>query len=185
MTLFVLRTPSHLRAVAQPTFSLVRLVWVKLRIHTPVQENRCSPWFSTFMSLMQAPPAMLTMCWQVPLRRLVSVSVTFLSALCPLITTCFQLQTSLWPMLFPLSEVPSCHSIYMRQEGFLTHPSRTEVKFFITEILVNTCQHNQPSSGCCHIIMVYGKTHLGPLNHCYKIFEVKGRFFGSWSLIFC
>ncbi|KAM3821878.1 ETS translocation variant 1 isoform 6-T6 [Vipera latastei] len=26
------------------------------------------------------------------------------------------------------SEVPSCHSIYMRQEGFLTHPNRTEVK---------------------------------------------------------
>ncbi|XP_007527774.2 ETS translocation variant 1 isoform X7 [Erinaceus europaeus] len=24
------------------------------------------------------------------------------------------------------SEVPSCHSIYMRQEGFLAHPSRTE-----------------------------------------------------------
>ncbi|OPJ81876.1 ETS translocation variant 1 [Patagioenas fasciata monilis] len=29
------------------------------------------------------------------------------------------------------SEVPSCHSIYMRQEGFLTHPNRTEVKFSI------------------------------------------------------
>ncbi|XP_077160581.1 ETS translocation variant 1 isoform X4 [Paroedura picta] len=26
------------------------------------------------------------------------------------------------------SEVPSCHSIYMRQEGFLTHQNRTEVK---------------------------------------------------------
>ncbi|NXQ61123.1 ETV1 protein, partial [Anthoscopus minutus] len=25
------------------------------------------------------------------------------------------------------SEVPSCHSIYMRQEGFLAHPNRTEV----------------------------------------------------------
>ncbi|XP_023588040.1 ETS translocation variant 1 [Trichechus manatus latirostris] len=32
------------------------------------------------------------------------------------------------------SEVPSCHSIYMRQEGFLAHPSRTEVKFSIIEI---------------------------------------------------
>ncbi|KAL2307426.1 hypothetical protein Nmel_000389 [Mimus melanotis] len=30
-----------------------------------------------------------------------------------------------------LSEVPSCHSIYMRQEGFLAHPNRTEVKFSI------------------------------------------------------
>ncbi|KAM9303739.1 ETS translocation variant 1 isoform 7-T7 [Morus bassanus] len=29
------------------------------------------------------------------------------------------------------SEVPSCHSIYMRQEGFLAHPNRTEVKFSI------------------------------------------------------
>ncbi|KFQ93969.1 ETS translocation variant 1 [Nipponia nippon] len=29
------------------------------------------------------------------------------------------------------SEVPSCHSIYMRQEGFLAHPNRTEVKFTI------------------------------------------------------
>lgn len=68
---------------------------------------------------------------------------------------------------------------FMRQEGFLTHPAEQEVKFFIIEILVNTCQHNQPSSGCCHIIMAYGKNHLGPLNHCCKIFEVKGDFFGS------
>ena len=128
-------------------------------------------------SRVQALPAMLTMCWQDPLRRLVSVSVTFLSALRSLITTCFQLQTSLWPMLFPLSEVPSCHSIYMRQEGFLTHPSRTEVKFSIIEILINTCQHNQPSSGCCHIIMIYGKNHLSPLNHCFKTFWSKSKIF--------
>ena len=134
-------------------------------------------WFSSPCLLVQAPPAMLTMCWQVPLRRLVYVSITFLSALCPLITTRFQLQTSLWPMLFPLSEVPSCHSIYMRQEGFLTHSSRTEVKFSIIEILVNTCQHNQPSSGYCRIIMIYGKNHLGPLNHCFKTLWSKRKIF--------
>lgn len=69
-----------------------------------------------------------------PSWRLMSLSVTFLFALSVHCYNMFSAPDCVWPLLFPLSEVPSCHSIYMRQEGFLAHPSRTEVKFSIIEI---------------------------------------------------
>lgn len=59
-----------------------------------------------------------------------SISVTLLSAACLIDKLhTFNSRQSFDSCCLLLSEVPSCHSIYMRQEGFLAHPNRTEVKF--------------------------------------------------------
>lgn len=116
--------------------SLATFIWVKLWIHLPVPENQHSPGYILFILSFHvwALPEMLIICWHV---RHMGTCVRFCNfSVCTLSIDNHSVSApdSFWPMLFPLSEVPSCHSIYMRQEGFLAHPSRTEVKLSTIKI---------------------------------------------------
>lgn len=127
----VSRTPSHSCGDLQvePAFS-------KINVDKTLNSHMCSKGIGSacFSHFLCVACLKCELCWQVPLMETRVNSCYFLICTVSTDNSRFQLQTSPWPMLFPLSEVPSCHSIYMRQEGFLAHPSRTEVKFPIIEI---------------------------------------------------
>lgn len=66
----------------------------------------------------------------------------------------------------------------MRQEGFLAHPSRTEVKFSIIEIPYKYLSKlsDIPMMQSFNHYISWKKNYLGSLNHIFKLylFKVKG-----------
>lgn len=91
MTLFCGYNYIYVGLLVEPTFLLVRMVWVNLWIHMLVHETQCLPWYAFHPHISYVAPADYdNYVLKSSLRTPVSVSVTLHSSFSSLITAHFQ-----------------------------------------------------------------------------------------------